>query len=172
MFEYPLFRLLGLAERYVDILEIGCGSGYSTSLLAGISPGSYVGVDVMPEQIAIARKSGLKGCDFYVMDATDLSRLPSESKDVIINFDILHHIGDWRRALEECHRVMRSGGRIFLEEPSAAFLRGWDRIFKWNHPLDNRFDLLPLEDKLAGIGFVVECRLNLLLFGFYAASNV
>jgi SAM-dependent methyltransferase len=169
--EYPIFRLLGLAEKNKDILEIGCGSGYGASLLSGISPNSYVGVDVMSDQIALAKQSGLAGCDFFVMDVTNLSQLPDKSKDIIVDFGILHHVEDWGRALEECHRVLRGGGRIFLEEPSAAFLRGWDRIFKWNHPLENRFDLAPLEEKLTELGFVIEHRMNLILFGFYAAKK-
>ncbi len=171
-FEYPVFRRFGLNERNKDILEIGCGSGYGARLLAGISPSSYVGVDVMPEQIEIARRTGMEGYEFFVMDVTDLSEFPDESKDVIVDFGILHHVEDWGLALEECHRILRSGGRIFLEEPSAAFLRGWDRIFHWNHPKDNRFDLVSLEEKLMKLGFIIEHRLNLFVFGYYAARKI
>jgi ubiquinone/menaquinone biosynthesis C-methylase UbiE len=171
MFEYPMFRRLGLVERDRDILEIGCGSGFGALLLSGLSPKSYVGIDVMPEQIALTRQYGLKGYEFLVMDVSDLSRFPDGSKDIVVDFGILHHVQQWERALDECHRVLRKDGRIFMEEPRAVFLEWWDRLLHWNHPRDTRFDLVRLEERLAELGFVLERRIDLLVFGIYAARK-
>ena len=111
-FEYPVFRRFGLVEHGRDILEIGCGSGYGGLLLSGLCPKSYVGIDVMPEQIDLAKRYDLKNSSFFVMDAADLSAFGSRSKDIIVDFGILHHVEEWELALEECYRVLRKGGRI------------------------------------------------------------
>ena len=55
--EWPVFKRLGLADcGGKDVVEVGCGSGYGAWLLSSLGPGSYVGFDVMPEQIAIAKR--------------------------------------------------------------------------------------------------------------------
>ena len=56
-----------------DILEVGCGSGYSASLIVKDHPKSYTGMDIMPEQLekAEALKSGftaVKRCNYAGLD--------------------------------------------------------------------------------------------------------
>jgi len=53
-FELPLFQHLGLDVKDKEVLEIGCGNGYGGYLLNQLQPKSYVGLDVMEEQIEIA----------------------------------------------------------------------------------------------------------------------
>jgi ubiquinone/menaquinone biosynthesis C-methylase UbiE len=170
-FEYPCFRRFGLMEHGRDILEIGCGSGYGAFLLNKRHPKSYVGIDIMPEQIALAKQYDLPGYEFFVMDASDLSAFGNDSKDIIVDFGILHHVEGWELALEECNRVLRKGGRIFVEEPSTVLLSWWDRLFHWNHPKDAMFGLDRFEKKLSELGLVVERRLNLLVWVVYAIGK-
>lgn len=93
--EFPLFRLLGLRGHDQDILEVGCGAGYGAVLLSALRPKRYVGIDLMPEMIDIARKQpGLGNAEFHVMDAADMSAFADQSKDIVVIFDILHHIRD------------------------------------------------------------------------------
>jgi len=167
--EFPTFRRMGLEARGKDVLEIGCGSGYGAVLLSRLKPRSYVGIDLMPEQIGLARRVELPGAVFQIMDATDLSAFEDASKDLVVVFGILHHIPRWPRALEEARRVLRKGGEIFVEEPSEAMIRPWDRLLKWGHPPDARFGLGALELELERAGFALErCRRGR-LFGFYRA---
>jgi ubiquinone/menaquinone biosynthesis C-methylase UbiE len=74
-----------------DILEIGCGSGYGAVLLSELRPKSYVGIDLMPEQIALAHQRRLPNAEFMVQDAAQLP-FADESKDVVVIFGVLHHI--------------------------------------------------------------------------------
>ena len=55
-FELPLFQRLGLDVKDKDILEIGCGNGYGGYLLNRLGPKSYIGLDVMEEQVNLARR--------------------------------------------------------------------------------------------------------------------
>jgi hypothetical protein len=57
-----------------------------------VFPRRYLGVDIMPEQIALAQKLNLPGFQFSLADATDLSQVAETSKDVVVIFNVLHHI--------------------------------------------------------------------------------
>jgi SAM-dependent methyltransferase len=79
-------------------------------------------------------------------------------------FGILHHIPAWHHVIQECYRVLRPGGMLFLEEPMAATIRLWDAIFRWNHPKDALFSRTELENTLKGVGFALCGRRGLLGF--------
>lgn len=171
--EFPLFRRLGLREEDQDILEIGCGSGYGAILLAKLRPRSYLGIDLMPEMIELAKKQvDLPHCEFLAMDASDMPELADESRDTVVTFGLFHHIPKWREVIHESYRVLRTGGTMFLEEPEGWAVRLWDRVFKWDHSEEAMFSMRQLEDHLTATGFVVVKRLRLLaLAGLYCARK-
>ena len=80
-FEFRLFQEMGLTGTGKRILEIGCGSGYGAELLSRLRPASYVGIDLMPEQIELTRGIDLPNTQLAVMDATDLSAFGINRKD-------------------------------------------------------------------------------------------
>ena len=173
--EYPNFRRMGLRDEGGDILEIGCGSGYGAQLLSRLHPRSYEGIDLMPEQIALAQKAaGKRGLDGYVFrsgDAAHLDSIPDQSKDMIVIFGVLHHIPDWRSVVSECARVLRDGGKLFVEEPDGGALEKWDRLFHWDHATHGIFYLRDLEQELAANGYAIDKKVKGWSFGVYAAKK-
>lgn len=145
-FELPLFRAMGLDIRGQEVLEIGCGSGYGAFLLNHLNPKSYIGLDVMDEQIALARQN-YPQYQFVVQDAIDLRGFADASKGIVVIFGALHHIPQWRRAIDEIARVLQGGGRLFLEEPQGLDVRRFDLFFRWGHP-DSDFGWRALEEHL------------------------
>jgi len=145
-FEIPLFQKLGLDIKDKDILEIGCGNGYGGHLLNQLEPKSYVGLDVMEEQIKIARQN-YPQYEFILQDATDLRQFANASKDVVIIFGVLHHIPEWRKAIDEIARVLKPDGSLFLEEPRGVDIKFFDLFFRWGHP-NTDFGLNALEEYL------------------------
>ena len=102
------------------ILDAGCGSGYSTELIArAFAPSRLVAFDLMPEQIELAKRRGLNA-DVFVGDMTNLE-LPSETFDAVFVFGVLHHIPTWRKALRELASVLRPKGVLLVEEPQVRF---------------------------------------------------
>jgi ubiquinone/menaquinone biosynthesis C-methylase UbiE len=167
--EFRILRAMKVAEEGQDILEIGCGSGYGAVLLSSLRPRSYVGIDLMPEQVELAQRRDLPGASFAVMDATDLGAFGNESKDVVVIFGILHHIPSWRCALKETYRVLRTGGALYVEEPDGSLVRIFDQLFRFRHPDPALFGLDMLERELIGSGFSLLHRWRLAGFGFYGA---
>ena len=170
VYEFPTFKAFDVPVQGLDVLEIGCGTGYGAQFLLGLGPKSYVGIDLMPEQIALARKRELPAAEFHLQDATDLSRFGDASKDAIIIFGVLHHIPTWRLVIREAARVLRPGGWLYVEEPDGAFLLAWERVFHWGHP-DEMLTLRELRGELATKGFAIRRKRHLFGFGIYAAQK-
>jgi SAM-dependent methyltransferase len=170
--EWPVFKQMGLKDcGGKDVVEVGCGSGYGAWLISSLGPRSYVGFDVMPEQIAIAERRDLPNARFLVADATSITALDDACADFVVIFGILHHVGAWPRAIAECRRLLRPGGVLLVEEPDAWLLRGWDRVFRWDHPCGG-FSLAGLERELNSGGLVLNSRLKLPgVFGVYRARR-
>jgi SAM-dependent methyltransferase len=170
IYEFPTFKAFAVPVQGLDVLEIGCGTGYGAQFLLGLGPKSYVGIDLMPEQIALAQKRELAKAEFHLQDATDLSRFGEASKDTIVIFGVLHHIPTWRLVIREAARVLRPGGWLYIEEPDGAFLLAWERIFHWGHP-DEMLTLRELRSELVDYGFTIHRKRYLFGFGLYAAQK-
>ena len=100
------------------ILDAGCGNGDDLIQLrqrhkAG---GELRGVDVSETMIALARRSNKKrkaDIDFSIGDITRLA-FPDEHFDLVMLKHVLHNIPDYQKALRECHRVLKRGGRLIV----------------------------------------------------------
>lgn len=165
-FELPLFQRMGLAIKDKDILEIGCGNGHGGYLLNQLGPQSYIGLDVMEEQIEIARRK-YPQYQYIVQDATDLSQFANASKDVVIIFGVLHHIPEWRKTIDEIVRVLQPNGQLFLEEPRGLDIKFFDFFFRWGHP-NTDFGLNALEEYLKSRGFKYQKQWTPLLTMYHA----
>jgi|SRR5215216_1940465 len=155
-FELPSFVRLGLNLKNKDVLEIGCGNGYGASLIHRQSPRSYMGLDVMEEQIEKARQR-YPQFKFLVPDATDLSQFRDASKDVVIIFGVLHHIPEWRKVIDEIRRVLKPNGSLFVEEPRGMDIKLFDFFFRWGHP-DSDFGIQRMEHYLSSHGFALHSK--------------
>lgn len=155
-FELPLFQKMGLNVKDRDVLEIGCGNGHGAYLLNQHSPHSYIGLDLMEEQIETACRR-YPQYQFVVQDATDLSQFGEASKDVVIIFGVLHHIPEWRKVIDEIKRVLRPTGSFFVEEPRGMDLKLFDFFFRWGHP-DSDFGVNRMEEYLKSHGFAIQAK--------------
>ena len=105
-----------------DILEIGCSTGNCGSTLVSMERNRYVGIDIVPGYIELARQRHPAGT-FMAMNARCLV-FPHSSFDLILFIAALHHMEDQvvRDCLAEVRRVIRRDGVVLCAEP--VFTKG------------------------------------------------
>jgi len=125
--EHHHLDITGKTLRLMDlrpgerVLDLGCGSGWATRLLARLVAdgpegfGQVVGVDVSDEMIRQARAVSK---DFenilYVWGSAD--KIPWEENffDKVLSVESFYYYPDQDRALAELFRVMAPRGRMFI----------------------------------------------------------
>jgi arsenite methyltransferase len=103
------------------VLDLGCGSGWATRLLARLvadSPegfGQVVGVDVSDEMIRVARAAS-KDFDNIMYVWGSATQIPWEENffDKMLSVESFYYYPDQERALAELFRVMAPRGRLFI----------------------------------------------------------
>jgi 2-polyprenyl-3-methyl-5-hydroxy-6-metoxy-1,4-benzoquinol methylase len=97
------------------VLEVGCGEGYGTALLA-TSAADVVGIDydaltVVHAAARYRQASFIRG---------NLAALPvaSETVDAVATLQVIEHVWNHREFLSECRRVLRPGGLLLVTTPN------------------------------------------------------
>lgn len=95
------------------VLDIGCGDGYLTRMVAELVPdGCVIGADASPRMIRAAVADPGGPC-FVVADAR---ALPFRSGfDAAVSFNALHWVPEQSRALAQIAAVLAPGGRAVLQ---------------------------------------------------------
>lgn len=103
------------------ILDIGCGAGGKTLYYASQGAKKVYGIDVVPryeeEANALAQEKGLE--DRFQFILGDAAKLPFEenSFDTIIMNDAMEHVDQPLVVLKECYRVLKPGGKLYVNFP-------------------------------------------------------
>lgn len=103
------------ASKKSSLLEVGCASGF---LAWGLAPrvGQYLGLDVAPRAINIAKKLDLSGAEFRVADGTKLP-VADNVFDAAICYDVFTNFPDFvigEAIIREMLRVVKPGGRVLI----------------------------------------------------------
>jgi SAM-dependent methyltransferase len=95
------------------VLDLGCAEGATLRHLG--NPASAVGVDLFPAKLAFARAHAPRGQ--FVAGSAEALPFADGSFDHVLIRDLIHHIPDPTRMIDECARVLAPGGRIDVLEP-------------------------------------------------------
>src|SRR5438477_4552446 len=94
------------------VLDVGCGSGWATRLLAEYAfNGRVTGIDISDEMVRLARESSRSSAhvDFEVASAEQLPFNDNEFTHVF-SMESLYYYRNIPKALSEIHRVLKAGG--------------------------------------------------------------
>lgn len=98
-------------KKRLKILDVGCGSGFFTILMAQQGH-EVIGVDLTADMITRARELAAEekaDCTFQVMDAENLE-FADEAFDMVISRNLTWTLPDAERAYSEWLRVLKKGG--------------------------------------------------------------
>lgn len=106
-----------------EILEIGCGIGNFTNILS--SYGTVWAIDINKKYISQTSKR-IHGKNRVGIGDVEKGQYFFKSKlfDTIICLNVLEHIKDDSRALENIFNLMKVGGKLILLVPAHPFLYG------------------------------------------------
>jgi ubiquinone/menaquinone biosynthesis C-methylase UbiE len=101
----------------LDVLDIACGEGYGSALLASRAR-RVTGVDVEARAVEHARRTYYHPNVRFL--AGDCVAIPAAdaSFDVVVSFETLEHIDQQDQMLSEIRRVLRPGGRLVISSPN------------------------------------------------------
>jgi SAM-dependent methyltransferase len=143
--EYAYWLLGDVRDRAV--LDLGCGSGSNTVLLA--NRGARVtGLDLSPDLVELARRrivvNQIVPDVRFMVGSSHAIDLPDASMDVVFGIAILHHV-DLAQTAAEVWRVLRPGGRAIFQEPvrNSRLVRAIRRMIPYQAP-----DVSPYERPL------------------------
>ncbi len=100
------------------VIDVGCGSGYSTRLVRGAGPCAVVGVDISAQQIRIAQEIEQKsplGIVYHQCDIASDSFLLFQNFDLATALYLLHYASTKDELYAICNQisgVLRPGGSL------------------------------------------------------------
>lgn len=106
-----ILALLGsLPLQHPRILDMGCGTGWFTGELARI--GEATGVELSDAAVALAR-SRYPHATFIAGNVLDME-LPTAHFDVVVSLEVIAHVEDQDRYLEQAARTLKPGGYLVI----------------------------------------------------------
>jgi len=134
-----------------SFFEVGCGTGF---VLAGIGENfpeiRLAGSEIFADGLVIAR-ARLPKAELYLMDAR---RILFESEfDVVGTFDVLEHLVEDERALEQLFNATRPGGGLLVTVPQHRFLWSASDQYAMHQ---RRYNRAELRAKVESAGFQIE----------------
>jgi SAM-dependent methyltransferase len=143
--DFLLGEKLAAGER---VLDLGCGAGGFTALLAGAGA-DVIGADVAESALARARAAH-PGLAFTLVPLDGPLPFEDNGFSLVWASEVIEHVADTARWLSEVRRVLAPGGRLLLTTPAhgrlAMAVHGVER---YSEPLGDHLHLYTRRSLLA-----------------------
>ena len=117
MARYAFAASLARGKR---VLDAGCGAGYGAAELAEAAAW-VVGADVAAEATDFARQNYRRRN--LLFERATCAALPHSagSFDLVVAFEVIEHLANWRELLFEARRVLAPGGQFVVSTPNRLY---------------------------------------------------
>ena len=102
--------------RGKTVADIGCGEGYGADIIRTAGAKGVIGLELDAESVITARKK-YPGIEFVVGDATKTGLLDA-SVDIVVSFEVWHHLDDYEKFITEMRRILKPGGKLIVSVPN------------------------------------------------------
>lgn len=108
-------------DKWIQILDVWCGTGYSLSILKKFWYENIWWIDNSEESVRLGNKNGIH------VTKSELSELLNEDKkyDLILCLDVLEHIENHMEVVSQMNYLLKENGKIIITVPAFMFL--------WSH---------------------------------------
>ncbi len=107
--------------RDKDVLDVGCGAGGTSMYYASQGARSVVGMDIVarykPIAEEFAKSMGYADKFTFVLGDAGHTDFPDGSFDTVLMNDAMEHVADPEAVLREVRRVLKPGGRLYVNFP-------------------------------------------------------
>lgn len=115
----------------LSVLDVGCGTGFITNLMASKYKSNYTGIDfsnAVDYAENFATQHQIKNVEFIQCDFFEFA--PTVRYDIIIAQSFLTHIPEQQLAINKLQQLLAPGGTIILGvyNRSGKLLKNWKRI--------------------------------------------
>jgi SAM-dependent methyltransferase len=146
-----------------SVLEVGCGEGYGTALLAS-SASRVLGVDYDP--LTAGHAAARYPQASFVRANLAALPVPSESVDVVATLQVIEHVWNHPEFVRECLRALRPGGLLLVSTPNRlTFSPGLAAPVNPFHT--HEFTAAELTELLSRCGFAIDT-----VFGLHAGPRL
>ena len=116
VFQRSLLAYVEAAKRISgDVLEIGTGSGYGIDIIAEHAD-RFLTIDKFESDIDFSKAPD--NVEFMQMNVPPLKGIEDNTFDFVISFQVIEHIQDDGRFVNEIHRVLKPGGKFIHTTPN------------------------------------------------------
>lgn len=106
--------------RQKRVLDAGCGVGYGSAALAARA--AFVAAfDVSIEAVEAARQTYARGNLAFLAGRAEQMPFLDASFDLIVAFEVIEHLEDWRGLLGEARRLLAPGGQLIISTPNRLY---------------------------------------------------
>lgn len=120
-----------------SILDVACGNVFLLAELSKKAKVNACGIDISPNMIAVAKKR-YPNCTFVSQPSYPLD-FENKSQDIITVSCAFHHFDNPQGFADECRRVLKDDGKIYMAEPYFTPIIRWlanTIVFSFSHTGD------------------------------------
>lgn len=102
--------------KFAHVLDVGCGAGILSESLATVGA-KVVGIDASRELIQAAREHAQEkklAINYEASSIEEFSLENPEKFDVITCMELIEHVPDPAKLIQDCAQLLKPGGQIFI----------------------------------------------------------